>query len=275
MSLNILASSKEIYRFMKGPKNWKCVSVDLTSAEPFAVAHYSACPVYMSLYGPNAVPNQDAYILLGTTIPQYADKFLAHYDPKAPTKEGVEFIKKNYEKERFVCKTTFLSCVYGIQPIALQASLAAGGVEMTIREVEHIHSNYWKTFKAVKNLTKKLQAEWRENGGYIITGRGTPKPMDIKAASKDCLSRFIQTSCHQWVMRWIWHINNIRQERGIIARPIVKDMHDSTTWTCPDKEAEATGQMIQDGLTRLNEELKLSVTLRGDTKIGTTLEILG
>lgn len=272
-SLNLLASGKDIYRFMKGPPGWKVVGVDINSLEPVVIAHFSQCPVYMSLYGPDAAPNQDAYIHLGCTIPKFADKFLEHYTPGNPTKEGVDYIKEHYDQERFVCKVTFLSSVYGIHPPALQASLANGGVQMGIREVEEIHRGYWKTFSAVKKLEHKLQDEWRSNGGYIITGRGTPKGLDQKAASKDILSRFTQTTGHQYVMRWITHIDDIRKERGLSMRPLIKDMHDATYWCCPADEAEATGEAIQDGLTRLNEELDLTVKFRGKTKIGDTLEV--
>jgi len=272
-SLNVLAMSKEVLRFMRGPKDWMCVGVDINALEPHIIAHFSQCPIYMGLYGPQAVPNQDAYILLGTTIPTYAAKFLEHYDPKAPSKDGVAHIKANYDKERFVCKTTFLSCVYGIRPPALQASLAAGGVDMSLREVESIHRDYWRTFAAVKKFSQKLQGEWRANGGYIITGRGTPKALDMSAASEDILSRFTQTTGHQMIMRWIWHIDNVRKERGVTMRPIIKDLHDATYWTAPKDEIDAAGDVIQEGLNRLNDEIQLTVTLRGATKIGESLEI--
>jgi len=75
-SLNLLASDKSIYRFMRGPEGWDCVGLDINALEPNIIAHFSQCPVYMSLYGPNAAPNQDAYIHLGCTIPQFAEKFL-------------------------------------------------------------------------------------------------------------------------------------------------------------------------------------------------------
>ena len=272
-SLNLLAADKSIYKFMRGPKDWSCVGVDINALEPHTIAHFSQCPVYMSLYGPDAAPNQDAYIHLGCTIPKYAELFLPHYKVGEPTKEGVDYIKDNYDQERFVCKVTFLSSVYGIFPPALRALLLAGGVDMSIREVEGIHQSYWRTFAAVKTLTHQLQEEWRRNGGFVVSGRGTPKPMDNQAASKDILSRFIQTTGHQYVMRWLFHINEIKQERKVTMRPIIKDLHDATYWTAPDDQIEEAGKVIQDGLTRLNEELNLSVVFKGKTKIGKTLEI--
>lgn len=191
-SLNILAADKNVYRFLRGPEGWKVVGADLNSLEPHVIAHFSNCPQYMSLYGPNAVPNQDAYIKLGTTIPQFRDKFLEHYNPDAPTIEGVEFITENYPNERFVCKVMFLSCVYGIKAPALRESLAAGKVFLSMREVETLLQSYWRTFSAVKSFSQSLQKQWRDNGGYIISGRGTPRPLDQIGASKDILSRFTQ-----------------------------------------------------------------------------------
>lgn len=273
-TLNILAADRSIYSFLRGPEGWKVVAVDINSLEPHIIAHFSNCPNYMALYGPNAVPNQDAYIKLGTTIPQFRDKFLEHYNPEAPTVEGVEFIKENYPNERFVCKVMFLSCVYGIKAPALRESLAAGKVFLSMREVEVLLQSYWRTFSSVKSLSQSLQKQWRDNGGYIISGRGTPRPLDQIGASKDILSRFTQTTGHQYVMRWLYHIENIRKERSINTFPLVPDLHDSTTWTCPPEEVPKVDAMLQDGLTRLNEELRLSVVLKGKTKIGDTLEIL-
>jgi hypothetical protein len=251
------------------------VSGNCNALEPHILAAFSQCPNYMALYGPNAVPNQDAYIKLGTTIPQFRDKFLEHYNPEAPTVEGVEFIKENYPNERFVCKVMFLSCVYGIRAPALREALAAGGVQLSMREVEALLQSYWRTFAAVKSFAQSLQKQWRDNGGYIISGRGTPRPLDQIGASKDILARFVSTTGHQYVMRWLYHINQIRAERGVTMRPLIADLHDATYWTAPADQAEAAGEVIQEGLTRLNEELQLSVKFKGKTKIGDNLEIAG
>jgi len=274
MSLNLLAMDKSVLRLLRGPKGWKVVGCDINALEPHVVTHFSQCPTLMKLYGPNAVPNQDAYLLLGTAVPAYRDVFLEYYNPDAPTKEGVAYLKENHALERFVCKTAFLSCMYGISVPALQASLAVSDVHMPYREVEAVHRAYWKNHVAVKKFTQSLQQQWRNNGGYIITGRGTPKPMCHQDASKDMLSRFTQTTGHQYVMRWLWHINEVRQEEGLQAYPLIADLHDSTTWACPPEEVEETGYMIQEGLRRLNEELSLTVTLKGATKVGDTLSII-
>ena len=45
--------------------------------------------------------------------------------------------------------------------------------------------------------------------------------------------------------------------------------------TAPADQAEAAGEVIQEGLTRLNDELQLSVKFKGKTKIGDNLEIAG
>ena len=207
-------------------------------------------------------------------MPAYRETFLEYYNPDAPSKEGVDYLKEHYEKERFVCKTAFLSCMYGISVPALHGSLAASDVHMPLREVDAIHRAFWRTFAALKKFAQYKQQEWRQNGGYIITGRGTPKPMMHIDASKDILSRFTQTTGHQYMMRWLWHINQIRKEERIQAKPLLVDLHDSTTWTCPIEEVESVDYMLQEGLRRLNEELNLTVILKGKTKIGDSLEII-
>jgi len=274
MALNLLALDRSILRFMKGPKDWKVISLDFASVEPTLIAHFSQCPNYMNIYGPNANPNHDIYPYVGMAIPQYRELFGPYYDLNNPTKEGTKYIKDHYASERSICKTFHLSAVYGAFPPTIHAMLEVQGIHISIKEVEQMHRNYWQLFKAVKSYERTLQAEWRRNGGYIISGRGTPIPMNQEDASKHILNRMIQKTAHQYLMRWVYHLENIVTEMKLQARPLLLDLHDSTTWTCPPEEVQAVDDMLQEGLRRLNEELQLTVVIKGATKVGDTLRII-
>lgn len=272
--LNLLAMDKSVLSLLKGPDNWDIVSLDLKSIEPKVIAHFSQCPNYMKLFGPGANPNHDVYIFVGMAIPEYRGLFEPYYDIDNPTKEGIAHIKEHYNTERQVCKQFHLAAVYGAGANRINAMLESSDIYLGIRKVEQMHRNYWNLFKVVKQYTRQLQHEWNRNGGYIISGRGTPRPLTRQRAQVDILNAMIQTTAHQYLMRWLTHVKDIRAERQITTRPLLLDLHDSTTWVCPKEETQRVDTMLQDGLKRLNEELQLTVILEGKTKIGSTLELI-
>jgi len=242
--INMLASDKSILRFLRGPRGYKVIGADISALEPHLIAAYSGCPNYMFLYGTDANPNQDAYIWLGMQIPRFERVFAPHYNIQNPTKEGIAYIKEHYAVERQICKVFFLSCVYGAHPPRLKGELELKGVNLPLQDVQAIHQAYWKTFRAVKKFTQTLQIRWRENDGYIVSGRGTPRAISAKAVKDDTLSRFVQGTGHQFVMRWLYHIQQVREERGVDMRPLIPDMHDATYWTAPEDQAEAAGEVV-------------------------------
>lgn len=267
-SLNVLAADKSVMKFLIPKKGWKLVGADISSLEPHVIAHFSQCPNYMALYGPDAVPNQDAYLRFGCNVPAYRDIFREYYDIEAPSKEGVSYLKEHHELERFVCKVGFLSLVYGIQPPALQANYESKGVIMSLKEVEAIYRAYWETHKQVKQFTIQLQQEWRRNGGYVISGRGTPRPIERKDAAKDMLSRFVQGTGSLITKRWIHHVRCIRDEKGVNMVPYIADLHDASYWQAPEEEVAEAAQVLESAFARLNDELQWTVQIRGEVKIG-------
>lgn len=269
---NILAPSKDpgLLGCMVAGEGYKIVGCDINALEPNIIAHFSQDPNYMRLYGPKSKPFQDIYILVGCNSPMYRDKFRAVYDPDNPTEEGLNYIKTEYERDRFVCKKIVLSTGYGAGAPKIKSELAIEGIDLSIDECKILINSYWDTFKYVRAWDKILQREWRENGGYVINGRGLPVAIHEKILHK-ILNKHVQSTGHWYLSRWLFHISNIRREFNIKTVPFIPDFHDATYWRCREEDVTQVDFMLQEGLKRLNNELQLTVTLRGKTKIGDTL----
>ena len=207
-------------------------------------------------------------------IPEYRKLFEPHYDIDNPTKEGIEYIKKHYSQERQVCKICHLSMVYGAWPNRVFSELQLKGVDISLKEVKKIHRNYWRMFKVVKNMSRAIEMEWEKNGGWLVSGRGVPFAISNSAIAEDALSRFVQRTAHQYTMRWIYLINQLRLERKVNMAPFVVDLHDATYWRADDAHVDAAVQVIEDAITILNDELQLDVWIKGDIKVGDNFSIV-
>lgn len=269
---NILASSKDpgLMKCLIAGDGHKIVGCDINALEPHVIAHFSQDPNYMKLYGPDAKPHQDIYVLVGCNSPMYREKFRAVYDPDNPTEEGLSYIKTNYERDRFVCKKVVLSTGYGAGAQLVQSELAVEGIELPLWECKQMIRSYWDTFKYVQAWDRLLQQEWRERGGYVINGRGMPIAIHKKIIHK-ILNKHVQSTGHWYLSRWLWHMQNIRLENNFPVKPFIPDFHDASYWRCADRHVPEADFMLQEGLRRLNDEIQLTVTLKGKTKIGDTL----
>lgn len=285
---NMIACSRNVLRFLRAKPGHKLLYLDFNSVEPTLLAHFSQDPTYMKLYGKGSNPNHCAYIYVGSHLSAFQDKFLPHYDLDAPSKEGVSFIKTEYAGDRDVCKNGHLSMQYGAFPKRIHAELGVRDVKSMLPEFEHLpyserpnitleeceefHRQYWQLFRQVKAYTRELEEEWKRNSGYIVNGRGRPLPL-FKMDTKDLLSRMIQSTAHDYLMRYLWHINLLRKSQGVRMRPWLVDLHDATTWEVPDEAVEEATQLMTEALQNLNNELQLSVQIRGQIKVSQTFEV--
>ncbi len=84
---------------------------------------------------------------------------------------------------------------------------------------------------------------------------------------KDIVNRFCQTSGHEILQLWIYHIDRLRQERGAVMYPWLVDFHDETLWECPEDQAEAVAQVMRDALVSVNEELGMGIPIKAPPMI--------
>ena len=193
-----IQNQKKTARYMeciRPPKGEDWLQMDVDALEPVVLAELSGDEAMMNLYGPGAKPN-DIYLFVGASIPALRDEVCAYgYDPLNPTAEAIAVTKKKAKRIRGICKVVHLSAGYGAGPGTIYATLIQAGVVITLDEVKAIHKAYWALFGGVIEYQKKLKAEWAENGGWFINGRGMPVAV-ADNLEKDILNRCIQNTGH-------------------------------------------------------------------------------
>lgn len=246
------------------------VDLDFSALEPVVVTEFSQDPNMLAIYG-NGRPANDIYLFVGAHIPGMAEKILATgYDPYNPTREGLARAKKECKHERSICKTVTLACQYGAGVKKVMQTLENDDIFLPYAEVAKIHSTYWSVFQGVKEFSRELQNQWRINGGYILNGVG--RPMSVPGnMTQDLLNRFVQSTGHDILVRYISILTDILDRRQMPWRPIILDFHDATTIEVPEEWAEHTVQVFDLAMVELNNQLQGTIQLRGVPVIGRSL----
>ncbi len=287
--LNIQQLPKEsaFLRCFTAAPGHKLVYSDINSLEPHVLAHFSKDPGLMSLYGPDAKPN-DVYLFVGAQIDKWKDAILEHYDPQNPTKKGIAAAKKHAKAERTAVKPAYLGWMYGLGAGTMHQSTG-----IPIGECKEILGNIDAAFPGVVRFNEKLKKEWADNGGWVkqewvldpnlgrkvprfIDGRpgwiynGRGRPLGVAPDKvKDLGNRFVQSTGHDVLMQMLVFINRLR--RGTSARPFNVDVHDATVWQVRDHEVDKVVEIFHESYRLLNETLQWSVQIRGDVEVGNNL----
>lgn len=272
-TLNLMAVPK-IPRFMQcfiAKPGYKLIQADINALEPHILAHASQDVNYMRVYGPNAKPGHDIYLLAGLQIPGIREKILPYYDINNPDPERIAQAKKDLKALRSdVLKKAFLGFQYGIGPGTLSTNM-----RVDYMEAVSILKGLEKQFIGKLRFHEKLEAEWARNGGFIINGRGRPVCVDF-SAKKDLVNRFVQSTGVDLLNRILLHMNDYRLGNNINVIPHFPNWHDETIWQVKDDpvEIEKATAMFQYGIDKLNEELKWSVVFKfGGINLGQDLSV--
>lgn len=250
-----------------------CVWVDLDFAalEAVVVTEFSQDPNMLLLYGDNVPPN-DIHLFLAAHTPGLREAVLAAgYDPQRPTAEGVAAAKKLAKRQRSIAKTCVYACQYGAGVRKLAETLSNEGVEIELSEVETLHGTYWELFSGIKRFGRELEYQWRANGGWVSSGlyaRPLCVPQDYR---KDVLSRFIQSTGHDILVRYIRLYTTELTRLGIPWTPLILDLHDATTVEVPQECAESAVAVMRDSLVELNSQLGGTIQLSGTPVVGRNL----
>lgn len=247
----------------------KLVQCDLSSIEPRIITHFSQDTTLLSIYGPGAKPN-DVYLKNAAHVPLFADEVRKYYDPDNPTVEMVTEAKKQLKKIRSLMKVATLLMGYGGGWRRLQLSLATAGHVLPDCDVKLVHSSYWELYGGIKRLQKQLEDMWTSNGGWFPNIAGRPVCVAHEFLHDAC-NRMAQSSGHDVLRTWIYYIQKLRVERGVVMLPWLVDFHDETIWECPEHEAERVKQVLIDALKLTDEEYDLTVRLEGDPMIADNL----
>lgn len=246
------------------PPGHKLIQADAESLEPTILAEFSRDETLWTLYGPDAKKN-DIYLFVGSKIPALAKEICKYFDPANPTPESIAAAKKNCKRERDIAKTVVLAAAYLAGPRKIHETLVLAGIDITLAEVKEIHAAYWRLFSGVKLFGEQLQDMWRTNG-YFPSAFGTPCCLAPQFL-KDANNRFCQTSGHQFLMRWNYYVDKLRQERGVPMRPYLVDLHDEMFWQAADEHAETAAQIIRDALAITNDETGMEVKIKTKVEI--------
>lgn len=246
------------------------IDLDFSALEPVVATEFSQDANMLRIYG-NTAPKNDIYLFVAAHIPGISEKVrAAGYDPYKPTPEGLANAKKLCKHERGICKTVVLACQYGAGVNKVQQTLEADNIFLAYEEVEKIHSGYWSLFSGLKAFSKELYFQWKRNGGWILNGTGRPMcvPADM---TKDLLNRFVQSTGHDILVKYVRLFIEEMRYRGIPYTPVCLDWHDSCCVEVLEEYREQTAEVFMDSLDELNRQLGGIIKLRGEPDIGRNL----
>ena len=246
-------------------KGRKWIDFDLTALENVVLAELSQDPSLLELYGPDANPNQDAYLYNGSQLPVMGEEIRKYYDRKNPTAEMVAEAKRVCKKWRNVSKKTTLSKNYGIGWEKLWMDLMIQGIRLPQSQVKQIHSGFDSIYEeALVKWKAELVDEYNARGGWIMSGLGRPLAVseDLK---KDLISRNCQTTGHDIMIMWLVIVGRLLDKNIPNWSPVIMDYHDQLLVDVPEGEEELALKLIaEDSFRELNEVLNGTIPLKGD-----------
>lgn len=162
------------------------------------------------------------------------------------------------------------NCQFGAGVDRVMQALEEQDIFLPFEQVERIHAAYWDAFKRLKQYSYELQRQCRRNGGWILNGLGRPMcvPENLK---HDTLSRVIQSTGHDILVRYIRILTKGLLHRGIPFKPWVIDWHDATAVEVPEEYLDATIATYMDSLAELNSQIGGTIQLKGTPSYGTTM----
>lgn len=274
------------------------IDLDFAALEPTVTTEFSGDKNMEAIYG-NGAGTNDIYLFVASTVPQWAEQLEATgYDRYRPTPEAVARAKKECKHIRKIAKVVVLACAYGAGVDKILQNLVNDGMQITREEVAEVHKSYWETFEQVKKFGYELQDKWWETvdlpagtiemykdwgksrykrdqiprniTGYIMNGLGRPMCVthDYK---KDILNRFVQSTGHDILVRYIRLVGEELDRRAIPWDPLIADFHDAITVEVPDRYVEDTLEVYLDALAELNKQLGGDVQLKGTPTYGKNL----
>lgn len=247
------------------------VYTDVNSLEPHVLTEFSQDPKMLSLYGPDAKPN-DIYLYFGAYTKLFGKTIREHYDPDNPTKDSLTAAKKACSEIRQVLKIIVLGLGYNMGVNKLKEGINLAGFAMSKQEARGVMDDYWRFFAGIKNFEATLLQMYDLNDGYIINGRGRPI-MIANDYSKDIVNRFVQSTGHDILMYYILLLNRAKDLHKIPMRPWMVDEHDATIWEVPDFAVERARQLLLDTYDELNNILQWGIKFKGKVAVGKSLAI--
>ncbi len=280
MALNLLAMTKrkEFLQMFEVDPGYKLVYFDWSSIEPHCLAHYSQDPALMSIYGPDAAPGQCIYAHFGANTVAFGDKFRPIYEPGNPASGAAAKIKAKYPVLRSICKAAHLGLQYGAYAKRIYIELNLMGIEITMEEALMLWRDWHREFRGIRSLYRTLKAQWYQNGGYILNGRGRPRTVRQKKM-RDLVNEFIQSTAHDYHVMAAAIVTRRLEAAGFplgdnpYVRPWFPDHHDASALQVHPDYVDMACDIIRASVVELNDTLNLTVQLKAEPEVGTDYSI--
>lgn len=256
--LNAPFDEKLLMKHLHVPKNYVGVHSDLSAIEPTITAHYSEDPYLLKVFGKGL---GDIYLDLALELFPNDKELHEIYNPNIPV---TKTIKARLEKQRKIAKVIQLAVQYTGTGTTVSRNLTKAGVQTSVETATNYVRAYWRKFRRIAQWDYQLREVNRREGhlrnviGRIIR---VPDP-----EYKDLMNRFVQSSAHDCLIKWVLTIDKLAKERHIDMRPMLVDCHDSTSWCVREDQKALAREVFDDALALLNKELQLSVTIKAETK---------
>ena len=265
-SLNLLALPKResFLRCLLAPEGYLLVREDINSLEPCVLTYLSQDKNLLKLYGKGSDPH-DGYLFVAHSL---FPKVAANYDIDNITEAKRDHAKEVCKAERSQVKPAFLGWFYG-----LGATNLALKEDMPLKEAQRFLGKLDVLFAGKHSYHKALIKEWYNNGGWVVSARGTPVCV-CNSKKKDIVNRVVQKSGHELLQRLLYHRNVYRLKHKIRMYPYISDFHDESVWHVHPDDLELAEDAINYSYEKLNEELNWNVTIRhGGISIGDDLRV--
>jgi DNA polymerase I-like protein with 3'-5' exonuclease and polymerase domains len=261
--LNAPFDEKELMSCLKCDEGWEGVHADFVSVEPAVTAHYSQDPSLLKVFRDGL---GDVYLDLALTLFPDDKELKAGYSPQMPV---TSVVKEKFKRQRKVAKIIQLAVQYTGTWRTVQRNLNLEGFPTTPVEASELVQAYWKHFYRVASMNEALFLK-NIRDGYLrnVVGRIIRVPYP---RYKDLPNRFIQSSAHDLLSFWVIIINRMVREKGLRAKTVIIDCHDSTSWQAPKEEVQELETCFKEALTELNGLVRMSVPIKADFKRFITL----
>jgi DNA polymerase I-like protein with 3'-5' exonuclease and polymerase domains len=277
--LNAPFDEKELMSCLTCDEGWAGVHADFVSVEPAVTAHYSQDPSLLKVFRDGL---GDVYLDLALKLFPEDKELKAGYNPLVPITSAV---KEAFKAQRKIAKVIQLAVQYTGTGYTVQENLQYAGIATSLPQARDLVVRYWQHFRKVAVMNEALFIRF-ERQGYLRNAVGriirVPTTIPVKKRDgtiwekpigryKDLPNRFIQSSAHDLLSMWALGLNKMAMDRGVQAKPVLVDCHDSTSWQCPTNQVKALEGIFRDALTEVNNQVKLTVPLRAEMKRFTTL----
>lgn len=261
--LNAPFNEKSIMQHFKCDEGYIGLHADLSAIEPTITAAFSEDESLLKVFKHG---KGDIYLDLALELFNENKELKTYYDPSISVTKS---IKTRFERERNIAKVIQLAVQYTGTKYTVSKNLSKEGIETSEEQASHYVDAYWRKFKKIARWENQLR-ELNRSQGYLRNAIGriirVPDP-----EYKDLSNRFIQSSAHDVLILWVLEIYRLSAKRGITCKPVILDIHDSTSNQCLFEHVEQLEQIYKEALQNIENQLGLNVPIKMEMKRFSTL----